>query len=251
MAEDREIPEEAEEVLPEDSLKGKSEEEQRDIRLTIKRFFTHVRKAHEEAACAAGKLTELVDVLDREEFITIARAGTCPLVALEFPEVKKMVEQKKEEVKKAEVREELKSMNIKEVIEVQNCLTPLECWKDSKVLMPTRLLAAATHFFIYSQAVQHAPMTNKAVAKKFKVSVGSLHHITSGRHYAGGHASQKAQQGEHGEVVVKVSKKKHDKGKVTVARVHTTTAAEVNDSTPAEGLHKRRRSNSKGDAQDD
>ena len=103
IAEDREIPEETEEVLPEDSLKGKMAEEQRDIKLTIKRYFTHVRKAHEEAACAAGKLTELVDVLDREEFIAIAWAGTCPLVALEFLEVKKMIEQKKEEVKKAEI----------------------------------------------------------------------------------------------------------------------------------------------------
>ena len=172
IAEDREIPDEAEEVLPEDSLKGKSEEEQRDIRLTIKRFFTHVRKAHEEAACAAGKLTELVDVLNREEFIAIARAGTCPLVALEFPEVKKMVEQKKEEVKRVEIQEELKNMDIEEVIEIQNLPTPLQRWKKSKVLMPTQLLAAATHYFIYSQAVQHTPMTNKGWQRNSRFQSG-------------------------------------------------------------------------------
>ena len=86
VAEDREIPDSADEVLEEDTLKGKSPEEQHDIKLTIKRYFTHVRKAHEEASCAAGKLAELVDVLDKDEFCTIARAGTRPLVILEFPQ---------------------------------------------------------------------------------------------------------------------------------------------------------------------
>ena len=84
IAEERDIPDEADEVLPEGSLEDKSEEEQKEIRQTIKRYFEHVRRAHEEAACAAGKLTQLVDVLDREHFIMIARAGTRPLVALEL-----------------------------------------------------------------------------------------------------------------------------------------------------------------------
>ena len=84
-AEDAEVPSDAEGLLGEDSLKGKTPEEQRQIRQTIKRFFQHVSRAHEEASCAAGKLAELVEVLDREEFATIARAGTRPLVAIEFP----------------------------------------------------------------------------------------------------------------------------------------------------------------------
>ena len=96
---------------------------------------------------------QLVDVLDREHFITIARAGTRPLVALDLPEVKKMVEKKKEEVKKAEVREELKNTSIEQVIQTQNLPTPLKWWESSKWMLPTRLLAAATHYFIYSQAV--------------------------------------------------------------------------------------------------
>ena len=171
-----------------------------------------MRKAHEEAACAAEKLTELVDVLDRDEFIAIARAGTRPLVAVEFPEVKKMIDEKKEEVKKAEAREELKNSKIETVIAVQNLPTPLERWKKSKVLMPTRLLATATHYFIYSQVVQEAPMMNKGVAEKFKVPVGSLHRITSGRRYAGGHATQKDKANTE-KRSVKVSKKKGEKGK--------------------------------------
>ena len=157
--------------------------------------------------------------------IAIAGAGTRPLVALEFPEVKKMMEQKKEEVKKAEIQEELKNMDIEEVIAIQNLPTSLQCWKKPKVLMPTQLLAVATHYFIYSQAVQHAPMTNKGVAEKFKVPVRSLHRITSGRRYMGGHATQKGQQAEHGEVVVKVSKKKKEKGKTVVTKVPTTVIA--------------------------
>ena len=179
-AENKEIPEDAEAVLEEDSLKGKSPEEQRDIKITIKRFFQHVAKSHEEAACAAGKLVELVDVLDPDKFGTIARAGTHPILAIEFPEVKKLVEQKRDDVKKAEMKEELKNMDIEEIVALQNLPTPLERWKKSKILLPTRYLATATRFFIYSQAVQNTPMTNKFVAKKFNVSISTLHHITSG-----------------------------------------------------------------------
>ena len=130
------------------------------------------------------------------------------------------------------------------------CLpTPLKRWEKSKWLMPTRLLAAATHYFLYSQAVQDAPMTNKGVAEKFKVPVGSLHRITSGRRYAGGHAIQKARQEEHGETFIKVSKKKKDKGKTAVATVHVASKPGTVASTPAESGRKRRRS--KGDAEDE
>ena len=248
IAEERDIPDEAEEVLPEGSLEDKTEEEQRDIRQTIKRYFEHVRRSHEEAACAAGKLVQLADVLDREQFMMVARAGTCPLVALELPEVRKIVEKKKEEVKRAEVREELKNTSIEQVIATQNLPTPLKRWEKSKWMMPTRLLAAATHYFIYTQAVQDAPMTNKGVAEKFKVWVGSLHRITSGRRYAGGHAIQKSRQEEHGETFIKVSKKKKEKGKTTVATVHVAGTTGTEGGAPAGNVRKRRRS--KGDAED-
>ena len=160
-----------------------------------------------------------------------------------------MIEKKREEVQKAETREELKNMSIEDVVMSQNLPTPLERWKKSKWMMPTRLLAAATHYFIYSQAVQEAPLTNKGVAEKFKVPVGSLHRITSGRRYAGGHAVQKLRQEEHGEALVKVSKKKKEKVKVTVAMVHSTGSKDVEETTPARGTRKRRRS--KGEDEDE
>ena len=84
-------------------------------------------------------------------------------------------------------------------------------------------------------------MTNKFVAKKFNVSLSTLHRITSGRRYAGGHESMKAQVGEHGEVMVKVVKKK-EKGKMAVTKVPTAAQGEVDDSTPAQGVRKCRRS---------
>ena len=182
---------------------------------------------------------EVIDVLDREEFDIIAWAGTRPIVAVEFPEVKKLLEDKKEEVRKAEIRDELKGMDIKDIVAIQNLPTPLERWKESKILLPMRYLAAATHFFVYSQAMQEAPMTNKFVAKKFNVSLSTLHRITSGRRYAGGHESTKAQVGEHGEVTVKVVKKK-EKGKVAVTKVPTVVQGEWDESTPAQGVRKRR-----------
>ena len=248
-AENKEIPEDADAVLGEDSLKGKSPEAQRDIKMTIKRFFQHVAKSHEEAACAAGKLAELVDVLDPDEFGTIARAGTRPILIMEFPEVKKLVEQKREDVKKAEIKEELKNTPIDEIVALQNLPTPLERWKESKILLPTRYLAAAAHYFVYSQAVQNAPMTNKFVAKKFNVSLSTLHRITSGRRYAGGHESVKGQMGKHGEVTVKVVKKK-EKGKVAVTKVPTGALVATDESTPAQSMRKRRCSREEKEQED-
>ena len=87
-------------------------------------------------------------------------------------------------------------------------------------------------------------MTNKFVAKKFNVSLSTLHRITSGRRYAGGHETTRAQVGEHGEVTVKVVKKK-EKGKVAVTKIPVATQGEVDESTPAQGVRKRRRSSEK------
>ena len=158
------------------------EEEQKEIRLTIKRYFEHVRRAHEEAACAAGKLVQLVDVLDREHLLDHSTGGNPPVSSSRDAGGEANDRDKREKkFKEAETREELKNMSIDDVVMSQNLPTPLERWKKSKWLMPTRLLAAATHYFIYSQAVQEAPQTNKGVAGKFKVPVGSLHRITSGR----------------------------------------------------------------------
>ena len=97
--------------------------------------------------------------------------------AVEFPEVKKLIEDKKEEVRKAEICDELKGMDIKDIVALQNLPTPLDRWKDSKILLPTHYLAAAAHYFVFSQAVQEAPMTNKFVAKKFNVSLSTLHFL--------------------------------------------------------------------------
>ena len=241
-AEDREIPEEASTVLGEDSLKGKTNEERREKNPTIKHYFQHIQHAPEEAACASGKLLELASVLDRDEFMIVAREGTRPLIALEFPEMKQQIQQKKEEVKKAELREEMKNMNIDDIVAEQNLPTPLQRWAKSKILLPTRYLAAATHYFIYSQAVQVWLMTNKAVAKKFNVSLSSLHRITSGRRYAGESETQKLQKGEHGELTVKVSKNKEQKGKIAVTKVPMGTGEELDESTPAQGMRKRRKS---------
>ena len=80
-------------------------------------------------------------------------------------------------------------------------------------------------------------MTNKFVAKKFNVSLSTLHRITSGRRYAGGHESTKAQVGEHGEVTVKVVKKK-EKGKVAVTKIPTGAQGEVDENHTSTGSEK-------------
>ena len=57
VVEDREIPREDDTmVVDAEEFPKKSDEEKREIKMMIRKFWTHVGKAHEEAACAAGEL---------------------------------------------------------------------------------------------------------------------------------------------------------------------------------------------------
>ena len=93
-----------------------------------------------------------------------------------------------------------------------------------------RYLAVAVHYFIYSQADQVHPPTNKFVAEKFKLSLSNLHRILMGRKYAGGHETVKVKSDDHGEKYVKVSKypeTKKGKGKEKAARLYAKTAEKL------------------------
>ena len=117
-------------------------------------------------------------------------------------------------------------MRIEDIIIEQNLPTPLDRWKDSKVLLRTRYLAAEVHYFVYSQADQKNPMTNKFVVDKFK-SPSSLHRIITGRCYTAG--TTKTTPEDHGERFVKVATAQADtckgKGKGK-GKSSTTTSAE-------------------------
>ena len=151
-------------VVDLDKLQGKAEEQKKEIKLMLRKFWRHVQKSHEEAACMAGELSRLSMVLEPDEYYKIVEAGTRPIIAMEIPKVKHMVEAQKEMEERARSRDEIRNTKIEEIIIEPNLPTPLERWKDSKVLLPTRYLAAAVHYFIYSQADQKNLMTNRFVA---------------------------------------------------------------------------------------
>ena len=234
--EDRDLPMDMEAMgVDVDAMEGKSEEEKKEIKRILSKFWNHVSKAHEEASCAVVELSRLAMVLEPEDHYKIVEAGTRPLIAMEIPKVQQLISEKKTSEEWVRSRDEKQNMRIEDIIIEQNLLTPLDRWKDSKVLLPTRYLAAAVHYFIYSQADQVRPLTNKFVAGKFRLSPSNLHRILTGRKYAGGHETAKGKCDEHGEKYVKVSKypetKKEkskgksskalrkDSGKVTVTKV--------------------------------
>ena len=96
----------------------------------------------------------------------------------------------------------MKNTDIEDIIAEQNLPTPVEGSAKLKPMLPMQYPAAAAYYFIYSQAVQERPMSNKPVAKKFNLALSSLHHITSRWCYAGGSASQKLGKWEHAETTV-------------------------------------------------
>ena len=216
VIEDRDIPlEDDTEVVDLEQMKEKTREEKMEVKRMLRKFWAHVSKAHEEAACAAGKLARLSMVLDEDDYYKVVQVGTRPLIAMEIPQVKKQVEEAKNVQEWARSHEEMRNMRIEDIIIEQNLPTPLERWKGSKVLLPTRYLAAAVHYLVYSQADEAHPMTNKHVAEKFVLSPSNLHRILIRRRYVGGHETAKTRSEDLGERYTKVAAipKETSKGK--------------------------------------
>ena len=126
-------------------------------------------------------MSRLSMVLEPDEYYKVVEAGTHPIITMEITKAKQMVAQQKEAEERVRSRDEMQNMGIEDIIIEQNLPTPLERWKDSKVLLPTRYSAAAVHYFVYSQVDQKNPMTNKFVSDKFKLSSSNLHRIIMGR----------------------------------------------------------------------
>ena len=210
VIEDKDIPRENNTtVVDPDKPASKTEEEKKEkkeIKRMLQKFWTHVEKAHEEVVCAAGELGHLSMVLEPDDYFKVVEAGTHPIITIKIPKAKQMWAQQKDLEEQARYHDEMQNMKIEEIIVKQNLPTPLERWKDSKVLLPTRYLAAVVHYFVYSQADQKTPMTNKFMSDKFNLSSSNLHSIITGRRYAGGHETVKAAPEDHGEKFMKVAK---------------------------------------------
>ena len=204
--EDRDIPlEDDTEVIDPDQMEGEKDAQKKEIRRMLRKFWTHVSKAHEEMVCAAGELGHLVTVMEPEDYYKVVQAGTHPLIAMEIPQVKTLLAETKETQERARSREEMRNLKIEEIIIEQNLPTPLERWKGSKVMLPTWYLTVAVHYFIHSQVDEANPMTNTHVSGKFALSPSNLHQIIIGRRYAGGHEMAKMKSEDLGEKFVKVA----------------------------------------------
>ena len=214
VIEDRDIlMEDDTEVVDPNKIEGKSEEEKKEIKRMLRKFWGHVEKAHEEVACAAGELSRLSMVLEPDDYFKVVEAGTRPIITMEIPKAKQMVAQQKEAEERVRSHDEMHNTRIEDIIIEQNLPTQLERWKDSKVLLPTRYLAAAVHYFVYSQVDQANPMTNKFVSDKFNLSSSNLHRIIMGRRYTGGHETAKVAPEDHGEKFMKVAKAQSETSK--------------------------------------
>ena len=85
-----------------------------------------------------------------------------------------------------EKAESLCNQPIEEVIEIQNVPVPVLRWSDSSIMLPTQYLAAMVYYFVAAEADSTHTVTNKGVATMFKLSLGNLHKLVSGKKYAGG-----------------------------------------------------------------
>ena len=116
IIEDRDIPAEDDTtVIDPEKLEGKTEEEKKEVKRMLRKFWSHVQKAHEEAACAAGELGRLAIVLEPDDYFKLVEAGTRPIITMEVPKAKQMIEQRKEAEERARSREDMKNMKIEEI----------------------------------------------------------------------------------------------------------------------------------------
>ena len=83
VIEDKEMPAEDDTTIVDpDKLQGKTEEEKKEIKRMLRKFWTHIEKAHEEAACATGKLGHLSMVLELDNYFKVVEAGTHPIITM-------------------------------------------------------------------------------------------------------------------------------------------------------------------------
>ena len=113
------------EVVDPEQMKNKTKEEKMEVKHMLRKFWTYVSKAHEEAACAAGELARLSMALDEDDYYKVVQAGIRPLIAMEIPQIKKQVEEAKSVQEWARSREEMRNVKIEEIIIEQNLPTPL------------------------------------------------------------------------------------------------------------------------------
>ena len=102
VVEDKDIPEEDDtEVVDPEQLKGKTEEEKKEEKRMLWKFWSHVQKAHEEAASTAGDFGRLTMVLEPDDYFKLVEVGTRPIITMEIPKAKQMIEQQKEAEERA------------------------------------------------------------------------------------------------------------------------------------------------------
>ena len=127
VIEDKEIPgEDDTTIVDPDKLEGKTEEEKKEIKRMLRKFWTHVQKAYEEAACAAGELGCLSMVLEPDNYFKVVEAGTCLIITMEIPKAKQMVAQQKELEEWARSHDEMQNTKREDIIIEHNLPTPLE-----------------------------------------------------------------------------------------------------------------------------
>ena len=121
------------------------------------------------------------------------------------------------ERERQEKAENLQNQPITQIIEEQNIPVPVARWASSSIMAPTQYLAAMVYYFVYAEANPEVTVTNKGVAGLFKVSPSNLHKLVSGKKYLGRSQGISKKAGslkdieDHGEHMVKVSKKKPTK----------------------------------------
>ena len=116
-----------------------------------------------------------------------------------------------------EKAENLRNQPITQIVEEQNVPVPVARWASSSIMAPTQYLAAMVYYFVYAEVNPEVTVTNKGMAGLFKVSPSNLHKLVSGKKYLGGSQGVSKKVGslkdieDHGEHMVKVSKKKPTK----------------------------------------
>ena len=117
VIEDRDIlMEDDTEVVDADKIEGKLEEEKKEIKRMLRKFWGHVEKEHEEVACAAGELSRLSMVLEPDDYFKVVEAGTCPIITMKILKVKQMVAQQKEAEERVRSRDEMCNTRIEDII---------------------------------------------------------------------------------------------------------------------------------------
>ena len=168
-----------------------------DCKLILKRLIKHNTEAHESAAKAGKELGVLLEYFPISAWLQVADVTTRPLIYVQVPEVKEIINQAQAVIDKKKPKEG--ESPIREIVEEQNLPNMLllkHVWGYNKEDIGKKTVSAIIYKYLKERMFSKEHVTTTFLATRFATTSSTLHKHIVGMKYKGGAQPEKYRYGE-------------------------------------------------------